>query len=307
MRVLLLTLLWAESAATKSRSLLQSKLRTSRCEGPTWGIWIDGKDATGGSEAYGANYSSLMKHALQEVYVTAGETLPADLKDRSMRSVQQFEHLATLLEMPLYKDVGLLEMDVHAGKAFQGIYGCLNSSLPKEEIAKMFRTELDSIYDAECILQGAKPCRRYWLPRQQSLLRLFESYHWHLARGDAPLPLLASLLKGLALLHPMPDRNGRSRLLLLQLELRRLKIACGTMNFNNNNNVYVDSVETLTGKLHEGIAMYNMYNAGSSENPWLDRVNVQEHKSKFPVRFERVLSECYAKHGADIGVGLLPG
>ena len=31
-----------------------------------WGIWIDGKDATGGSEAYGANYSSLMKHALQE-------------------------------------------------------------------------------------------------------------------------------------------------------------------------------------------------------------------------------------------------
>lgn len=33
------------------------------------------------------------------------------------------------------------------------------------------------------------------------------------------------------------DRNGRSRLLLLQLELRRLKIACGTMNFNNNNNV----------------------------------------------------------------------
>ena len=33
------------------------------------------------------------------------------------------------------------------------------------------------------------------------------------------------------------DRNGRSRLLFLQLELRRLKLACGTMNFNNNNNV----------------------------------------------------------------------
>ena len=42
-------------------------------------------------------------------------------------------------------------------------------------------------------------------------------------------------------LSPSPpahqDRNGRSRLLFLQLELRRLKLACGTMNFNNNNNV----------------------------------------------------------------------
>lgn len=35
----------------------------------------------------------------------------------------------------------------------------------------------------------------------------------------------------------LQDRNGRSRLLFLQLELRRLKLACGTMNFNNNNNV----------------------------------------------------------------------
>lgn len=43
-------------------------------------------------------------------------------------------------------------------------------------------------------------------------------------------------------------------------------------------------------------AMYNMYNAGSSENPWLDRVNVQEHKLPGFCR-KYLLLECLVQRG----------
>lgn len=289
-----------------SQSLLQSKNQLFRCEAPTWSIWIDGKDAQQGPEAYGANYSKTMKHALDEVYKMAEDTFPEDLQERSKKSLQQFEHLAKLLEMPfMYKEVGLMEMEVDAGQAFRGMYSCVRDLLPTSELVSMFRTELDSIYDADCIWQGVPPCRRYNVSRTETLLRLFESYHSHLEKG-APLRTLVSLMKGLALLHPLPDRNGRSRLLFLQLELRRLKLACGTMNFNNNNNVYVDSVQTLNEKLEEGIAMYNIGMA-SKINPWLNPTKVQQHRARFPVHFERALLDCYAKNASDIGLGLLPG
>jgi len=297
-----------ESASREvcSQSLLQSKNQLFRCEAPTWSIWIDGKDAQQGPEAYGANYSKTMKHALDEVYKMAEDTFPEDLQERSKKSLQQFEHLAELLEMPfMYKEVGLMEMEVDAGQAFRGMYSCVRDLLPTSELVSMFRTELDSIYDADCIWQGVPPCRRYNVSRTETLLRLFESYHSHLEKG-APLRTLVSLMKGLALLHPLPDRNGRSRLLFLQLELRRLKLACGTMNFNNNNNVYVDSVQTLNEKLEEGIAMYNIGMA-SKMNPWLNPTKVQQHRARFPVHFDRELLDCYAKKAPDIGLGLLPG
>ncbi|CAJ1328955.1 unnamed protein product [Effrenium voratum] len=217
----------------------------------------------------------------------------------------------------LEKEVGLMEMDEPAGMAFRGIYHCLHRALPVEELQKMFRasvrTDLDSVYDVtglhlgcaglrkeRCILAAGVPCRRYNVPVRQSLLRLFESYHAALDQSVSdPLALLSSLLKGLALLHPLPerDRNGRSRLLLLQRELRRLNLACGTMNYNNNNN---DSVETYTLKLREGIAMYEEA-AASQRNPWLDPTKAAKHLTTFPVKFEKEMRECYQTYGPNIG------
>ena len=89
-----------------------------------------------------------------------------------------------------------------------------------------------------------------------------------------------SLILLLARLLRREDRNGRSRLLFLQLELRRLKIACGTMNFNNNNNVtWLQSVQfsfcllegmysevKLEGK-HEG-PNTNIADVSSAERPF---------------------------------------
>ena len=50
-----------------------------------------------------------------------------------------------------------------------------------------------------------RPKCRYLLSTRESLQRLFESYHKALADGLEPLRALASLLKGMALLHPLPD------------------------------------------------------------------------------------------------------
>ena len=57
--------------------------------------------------------------------------------------------------------------------------------------------------------------------KQMMFLDSKESYHSQLAAGDAPLPLLASLLKGLALLHPMPEREREREREMRRDETRR--------------------------------------------------------------------------------------
>jgi len=77
------------------------------------------------------------------------------------------------------------------------------------------------------------------------------------------------LIQNLAYLHPLSDENGRSRLLLLQYLLRQQGISCGTVMYNNNKNVYFDTVVDIVGKIHEGINMYNdALSSGFSVNPW---------------------------------------
>ncbi|CAJ1427052.1 unnamed protein product [Effrenium voratum] len=291
----------AEGHELSAASLLQRSKKTQRCpETPLWGVFIDGKSAGAGPEAFGANYSALMSQALRR---NAASACAGAVEERARCSLEDFERSVAELKMAMYQEVGLMEMDEPAGVAFRGIYHCLHRALPVEELQKMFRTDLDSVYDERCILAAGVPCRRYNVPVRQSLLRLFESYHAALDQSVSdPLALLSSLLKGLALLHPLPDRNGRSRLLLLQRELRRLNLACGTMNYNNNNN---DSVETYTLKLREGIAMYEEA-AASQRNPWLDPTKAAKHLTTFPVKFEKEMRECYQTYGPNIGVGLLP-
>ncbi|CAE7465781.1 DNAH1 [Symbiodinium microadriaticum] len=67
------------------------------------------------------------------------------------------------------------------------------------------------------------------------------------------------------------------------------------MSFNNNNNVYTDSVDTLAAKIQEGIDMYAAAMA-SHQNPWLDQGNVEKHHQKFPQPYEAELARC--THGA---------
>merc|ERR1719216_392384 len=79
---------------------------------------------------------------------------------------------------------------------------------------------------------------------------------------------IAVLLQNLAYLHPLADRNGRSRFLLLQYLLRQQGIACGTMMYSNGKNIYFDTVPEIVGKIKEGIDMYtDALSSGFAVNP----------------------------------------
>eukprot|EP00747_Dinoflagellata_sp_TGD_P180481 gnl/TRDRNA2_/TRDRNA2_33014_c0_seq1.p1 gnl/TRDRNA2_/TRDRNA2_33014_c0~~gnl/TRDRNA2_/TRDRNA2_33014_c0_seq1.p1 ORF type:complete len:215 (-),score=26.37 gnl/TRDRNA2_/TRDRNA2_33014_c0_seq1:38-625(-) len=107
---------------------------------------------------------------------------------------------------------------------------------------------------------------------------------------------LAWLLQNLAFIHPLGDENGRSRLLLLQYELRRAGIACGTMMYNNGKNVYFDTLDTFVYKIEEGIQMYDAA-MSSGQNPWEHPKPdfLKNRSARFDVPYADRLTRCWAK------------
>jgi hypothetical protein len=78
------------------------------------------------------------------------------------------------------------------------------------------------------------------------------------------------LMQNLAYLHPLQDQNGRSRLLLLQYILRQQGIACGTMMYNNNKNIYFETLPEIVGNIKEGIEKYvEAQSSNFAINPWV--------------------------------------
>merc|ERR1712146_462172 len=98
--------------------------------------------------------------------------------------------------------------------------------------------------------------------------------------GDELLEILVSFTRSFAFLHPFSNGNGRLRNILLQRELRRLGIACGTMMFNYNKDAFVDGFSRQVSKIKEGIRMFDEAVA-SGKNPWLDQVTVEKHNADF--------------------------
>lgn len=289
------TVAWAllvPAFVLEASTLLLASECSDALDAPAWGIFIDGKNASEGSEAYGPAYTQNMLDTLKVVY-----DLQRNHRDEPI-GFADFQVIQESLGMPfLDAYAGLFEMAKLPGRDFRKAYSCIRSSVPADAVAGMFSTDMEDLYDSGCIPNG-KPCRAVKLPVQATMKKLFQSYHETLDKASTTpgrLRALASLMKNLAFLHPLPDRNGRSRLLILQFELRRLKLACGTMSFNNNNNVYTDSVDTLAAKIQEGIDMYAAAMA-SHQNPWLDQGNVEKHHQKFPQPYEAELARC--THGA---------
>ncbi|CAE7872834.1 DNAH7, partial [Symbiodinium necroappetens] len=296
------TVAWAllvPAFVLEASALLLASECSDALDAPAWGIFIDGKNASEGSEAYGPAYTQNMLDTLKVVY-----DLQRNHRDEPI-GFADFQVIQESLGMPFLDTyAGLFEMAKLPGRDFRKAYSCIRSSVPADAVAGMFSTDMEDLYDSGCIPNG-KPCRAIKLPVQATMKKLFQSYHETLDKASTTpgrLRALASLMKNLAFLHPLPDRNGRSRLLILQFELRRLKLACGTMSFNNNNNVYTDSVDTLAAKIQEGIDMYAAAMA-SHQNPWLDQGvglgvlrflglyqpfkgipegNVEKHHQKFP-------------------------
>jgi len=241
-----------------------------------WGIWIDGRDSGGGSSAYGEAYGQKVMPALQMVYDTPFEN---ELKVAVFMKIK--EHLGVPwrgYDNPVHYEVG----------------PCHESALPKTRVKEIMSTV--SVVNAEYLPFQGESEDGY----ANAIQKLFAIYSNAISSrppvGEA-LNHMGVLIQNLAYLHPLSDANGRSRLLLLQYLLRQQGISCGTMMYNNNKNVYFDTVLDIVGKIHEGISMYNdAFSSGFSVNPWatpeaVDKVT--SHCSTYAHPWDDDLVQCW--------------
>jgi len=101
-----------------------------------------------------------------------------------------------------------------------------------------------------------------------------------LSNDEDKLVRLASFLKDYAFLHPWGNGNGRFRAMMLNHEIRRLGLGCGTFMYNNNKDLYYITKKMYVEKIKEGIEMYNQAMA-TGQSPWLDPVVVARHKKQY--------------------------
>lgn len=238
-------------------------------EAPYWGIWIDGRSATGGQNAYGMQYSRSMTASMSQVYRLARN-------EEATLQLEVFMGIKRALGGKFVPYVQLLD-EPHATRLLK----CFRDHMPADAVALV----MDGIilFDADF-----RNTMRFNLTDKQSTIQgLFNMYNVKIAGAvlpDEKLSAIAWLMRNMAFLHPLEDQNGRSRLMLLQHELRRLGLACGTMNYNNNHNIYVDDVDTYVAKLKEGIKMYDQA-AHSGVNPWSEDFSDFDHVHR--VEFQR--------------------
>merc|ERR1740120_314012 len=135
------------------------------------------------------------------------------------------------------------------------------------------------------------------------LTHLFETYNQGVAEAattDDLLVNLARLIRDIAFIHPLSNRNSRSRLLIMQYELRRLNIACGAMLYNFGKNIYFDTLETTVLKIKEGIQVFQEASQeGFAENPWTRQATLDRHFESFPLRdTDAALLRCWSRYCA---------
>eukprot|EP00747_Dinoflagellata_sp_TGD_P114877 gnl/TRDRNA2_/TRDRNA2_172021_c1_seq3.p1 gnl/TRDRNA2_/TRDRNA2_172021_c1~~gnl/TRDRNA2_/TRDRNA2_172021_c1_seq3.p1 ORF type:complete len:302 (-),score=31.76 gnl/TRDRNA2_/TRDRNA2_172021_c1_seq3:49-954(-) len=246
-----------------------------------WGVYIDGRSAASGRLAYGQNYSQTMESALSTVLHKA--SLPSA---REGLTLEFFEFVQNLLHAewrslgsPLFSEVG----------------GCF------DKLRHIFANGTVTPFLVKLAHHPANADKF-----KATLSSLFSRYNEKIAvaKPDDALTVIATLLRHLAWLHPLADKNGRLRLLLLQYELRRNNIACGTMMYNNNKNIYFDSLDMYVAKIQEGINMYNV----AQENDFVDNPWLQPGVAKTRLRFfddseADVLEVCWDQEAAGVSRG----
>jgi len=222
-----------------------------------WYVFLDGRDAPYGELAYGQHYALSLRKALHSVYDVA-EAGDAPL------TFEFFEKIMNLLEQEWrpYPNVGAQEFDKCRGVLPPDVANTLASDM----------AEFRNVEGVDAI--------------KGNLTQVIDKYNKEQAAERAdPMGPLVTLMRRLAFLHPLGDSNGRSRLLLLQLELRRKGIAGGIVRNNNNKDVYFETAETFRRKVEEGIAAYkHAAEGGGLVNPWLLRPELgsDAHKLRCP-------------------------
>eukprot|EP00747_Dinoflagellata_sp_TGD_P114878 gnl/TRDRNA2_/TRDRNA2_172021_c1_seq5.p1 gnl/TRDRNA2_/TRDRNA2_172021_c1~~gnl/TRDRNA2_/TRDRNA2_172021_c1_seq5.p1 ORF type:complete len:301 (-),score=29.69 gnl/TRDRNA2_/TRDRNA2_172021_c1_seq5:49-951(-) len=245
-----------------------------------WGVYIDGRSAASGRLAYGQNYSQTMESALSTVLHKA--SLPSAREGLTLRVFEMIQNLLHAkwrdYDNPWFSEVKpcLETLDSFVSRKVAPVMGKLLHHPANVDLFKATLSSMFSRYNAK--IASVKP-------------------------DDVP-KVIGGLMRRLSWLHPLFDQNGRSRLLLLQYELRRNNIACGTMMYNNNKNIYFDSLDMYVAKIQEGINMYNV----AQENDFVDNPWLQPGVAKTRLRFfddseADVLEVCWDQEAAGVSRG----
>merc|ERR1719240_2037210 len=172
-------------------------------------------------------------------------------------------------------------------------YTCLDCTHMKKMIDDVPKTLWDIKNGTNALLaknENACPGYKHVLLKPKSVSqtqKLFKKYldeynadMEKLTEKTDQLDRLASFLKDYTFLHPWGNGNGRFRTLMLNHEVRRLGLGCGTFMYNNNKDLYFITKTLYRQKIEEGIEMYNKAMA-TGQSPWLDEAVVEKHKQRF--------------------------
>jgi len=233
-----------------------------------WGLWIDGRDAKDGPNAYGERFTNLMKTSHQKAAQLAQE-VPAEIPLNT-------SHWTYLMS------------------AVGGVWRNSNNPTCSENCASVLTSaQIEQFhFGLPRDYCGENDLLRNRHSGEKIVSEIFATYNQKRSLGGDGLVDIAWLMRNLAYLHPLRDRNSRSREVLLNFELRRQGISCGAMMFNYGKDIYFETWDTYVEKLQEGVVMYRKAQQSNfSINPWTDNYYDVEHRRRFPQ--PDALKECW--------------
>lgn len=256
-----------------------------------WGMFIDGKDAHRGEDAYGQAFSNRMQQGLDLILNASND------EEISVERILYFQSIVCGKPFRNPNSKNMVELPCLHGVHDTDFKRNILADLPAEIV------DVHYLEDAE----GRQTLD--WMGVRNGLSmddikthmkHMIDTYNKVKIGKTSSQPsskdkmiALAKFLRSLAWLHPFEDCNGRTRNLLLQKELRRLDLGCGAMMFNNNADIYVSTTETYVAKIEEGLSILSRA-IKSDMNPWAqDNVAKQAHITKFPVSEQ--LKTCVEK------------
>jgi len=244
-----------------------------------WGVVLDGRSANGGRCAYGCPYADEMQAHLNAMYqMLNNRELPVD-----SLTIEHFKKIREMLGANWRKYNNPISNEVHY---------CHSTAMHPDQVQQIMAdvTSVNAQYEPRAPVNNI-----------EVVTGLLNTYNNGVATAtsvDDLMVNLARLLRNLAFIHPLANRNSRSRLLILQYELRRLNIACGASLFNYGKNIYFETLDTTVMRFREGIQVYQEGRQTNFQvNPWTQQATIDRHFSWVPMRdTDTALMGCWRKY-----------
>jgi hypothetical protein len=261
MSLLSTSVLLALSLGTSALRLGKSEEPTQCNKEPNWGVIIDGKDAAQGAGAYGKSFLKPALATLSKVYEWS------DAPDAKAPDRELFERIANLHGEPFNASKG-----THTTKQVRQCLG----KLPEDKQSKILENVI--------AWKGLRANHERWSNKGDQMIDVLKEYNSRQKAAityEDKVKAIAFLAQNVCFGHFLENHNGRTRTALIQYELRRLHIACGTFLYNNNRDMFFNSKDYAERKIQEGIEAHQHWEK-TGQNPWADKAKVKQHLHDFP-------------------------